>query len=262
MKHFYTFLLFLLSSTVFAQAPMVKTTGWSARAGSVINFPLIGDYYDFSLVKGADYFWEYKADPKAGIGYYAELAKTRNLNSRRAMGFITYGIGYKQTVRSLKYSGWEGGGNSGVYNTGAGSMRWNDHYLTLSGKITHQFYVGMKKRVVLNSLGFSAGFKFYEQEKRDYTGSSTYRDGTVIMDALGYNDKGINDEFYIPQMHLNYDFGYVIPLKKALVIPNIIVPILNLNNYLHRYQPTNQPLMVRKEYYKEVMVGIVVMPVK
>ena len=204
-------------------------------------------------------FWEYSVDPKIGAGCYAELSSIRPLTSKKHAGFISYDIGYRQLVRRMEYSGWEGGGISGVYNKGAGIKQWNDHYVTFTGSITHQFFLGLKRKIVLNSLGFSAGFKVYEQERLDFSGQSTYSDGTVIYNALGYNRRGLNSELYIPNIHLNYRLGYVVPFGNSTIIPHIFVPVLNLNNYLQKYEPRNSPLKMRKEYYKEVMIGVTLM---
>lgn len=254
----FLFILFLAPGLCKAQA-LVRHATWSARAGTNINVPLIAQYYDFSVVKGADYFWEYRVKPKAGMGFYGELSSVRPLRSRKHPGFISYAFGYRQLVRKMAYNGWEGGGISGVYNMGEGAKQWNDHYLTFSGSITHQFFLGLKRKIILNSLGISAGFRLYEQEIRDFSGSSTYTDGTVVMNSLGYDRKGVNSEFYIPQLLLTYEIGYVIPAGKSVFIPHFFVPILNLNNYLQKYEPHSSPLRVRKEYYKELMVGLTFM---
>lgn len=254
-------LVLLSGISCFGQAPLVSRPTWAARAGASFNFPLIGEYTDFSLVKGADYFWDYTAKPLAGLGYYAEVAMVKPLRQTKNNAFVTYGIGYRQVVRGLQYSGWEGGGSSGVVNRGNGTMRWTDHYAAVSGKITHQFSVGLKRRIVLNSLGLTAGFKVYEQEDRDYEGQSSYTNGSIRINALGYTTQKINDEFYIPQLHLNYEFGYVLPLRKGVLIPQLVIPVLNFNNFIQKYEPRNTPLKVRKEYYKEIMIGIAFMPV-
>lgn len=254
--------LLFLTLGCLAQVPMVKHKTWSVKAGSDINFPLTRHYYDFSVVKGADYYWEYQARPKMGFGYFAEAALVKNFRMRKAMGFVTYGLNYRQTVRQLEYNGWEGGGTAGlyVYNSGEGLKRWTDHYAGFSAKITQQFYLGVKKQLLLNSLGLSASFKVYEIERRKFTGSSTYTNGTVLSNTLGYTEQRVNNEFYIPQLHLNYEFGYVMYLKSSAIIPNIMVPILNFNNYLQKYEPRNTPLKLRREYFKEVMIGITFMP--
>lgn len=263
MKQLYALVFFTsVAIACAAQVPMVKQRAWSVRAGADINIPITHSYYDFSVVKGADYYWEYEAHPLTGFGYYAEASLSRNFRMRKAIGFITYGLGYRQTVRQLDYSGWEGGGVNGsyVYNSGEGSKRWNDHYAVLSAKLTQQFYLGINKHLLLNSLGLSAGFKIYEEEKRFFSGSSSYTNGTVLINALGYTEQHMNDEFYIPQLHLNYEFGYPLFMKSCAVIPTITVPILNFNNYLQKYEPINTPLKLRREYYKELMVGITIMP--
>ena len=252
--------IFLLSvAGVTNGQSLVRNPTWAIRGGGDLNSPLIGHYYDFSVVKGADYFWEYRAAPKVGVGYYAEVSSIRPLRSKKQAGFISYGIGYRQLVRKLEYSGWEGGGTSGVYNQGAGSKQWNDHYVSLSGSITHQLFLGLKRKIILNTLGFSGSFKVYEQEKLEFSGKSIYTDGTIITDALGYDQQGMNDDFFIPQIHLNYEFGYVIPCGKSVIIPHLFVPILNLNNYLQKYEPRTSPLKMRREYYKELMIGVTLM---
>jgi len=254
--------LSLFTIACLAQVPMVRQKTWSIKAGSDINFPLTRHYFDFSVVKGADYYWEYQAHPKMGFGYFAEVALVKNFRMKKAMGFITYGLSYKQTVRQMKYSGWEGGGVSGgyVYNSGEGLKKWTDHYAGFSAKITQQFYIGARKQLLLNSLGLSANFKVYEVESRKFTGNTTYTNGTVLSNALGYTEQRVNDEFYIPQLHLNYEFGYVIYAGNSAIIPNITVPVLNFNNYLQKYEPRNTPLKLRREYFKEVIVGITWMP--
>jgi hypothetical protein len=263
MKRFFLIhLLLLVSLGCLAQVPLMRQSTWSVKAGTDINLPLTRHYYDFSVVKGADYYWEYQAHPKAGCGYFAEVALVKNFKMRKAMGFVTYGLTYKQSLRQMRYSGWEGGGVTGgyVYNSGEGVKQWIDHYAGLSAKITQQFYLGVKRRLLLNSLGLSAGFKVYEVEKRGFTGNTTYTNGTVLSNALGYTEQRVNDEFYIPQLHLNYEFGYVMYMKNTAIIPNLTVPVLNFNNYLQKYEPRNTPLKLRREYFKEIMVGVTIMP--
>jgi hypothetical protein len=262
MKHLYLLILSFLIAPCSAQVSLVRDRTWCIKAGSNINFPLIKHYYDFSVVKGADYYWEYQAHPEIAFGYYAEAGLSRNFHMRKAIGFITYGLNYRQSVRQMHYSGWEGGGYSSgyVYNEGAGVKRWSEHYAGASAKITQQFWIGVKKRLLLNSLGLSAGFKVYEKEEREFSGSTKYTNGTVLINALGYTEQHVSDEFYIPQVHLNYEFGYVIYLKKSAIIPNITVPLINFNNYLQKYEPRNTPLKLRKEYYKEVMLSLTFMP--
>lgn len=260
MKNALASLIFLLSITGAAEAQLlVRYSTWSVSGGADAHFPLIGHYYDFSVVKGADYFWEYAVNPQTALGCYAQVASVRPLHSRKHPGYISYGIGYRQLVRKMEFSGWEGGGISGVYNQGEGSKQWNDHYISFSAAITHQFFLGLKRKIILNSLGLSAGFGVYEQERMEFSGSSTYTDGTVVINALGYNRQGVSNQFFIPQVHLNYELGYVIPAGRSVIIPHLFVPVLNLNNYLQKYEPRNSPLKMRKEYYKEVMIGVTFM---
>jgi hypothetical protein len=253
------FAAFLLSygSLPAQNIPIVSRNTWMVKGGSTFSLPLTGTYHDFSLIKGSDYFWEYNASPLAAFwAPYVEVNRVVNASFHSGnIGFYSFGGSYRQHMAHLKYDGWEGGGSSGVFYEGEAVRTWTDHYLQGHFKITHQFGLGKQNRTVLNTLGFSAGFRMYEFDKRTFTGA--FNNGPEYYHE--YVFKGVPERWYVPQLKLNYEFSLVLHAKRYMFLPVIETSLLNLNNILRFSFPDRKPLQRHREYYKELSFGVIVM---
>lgn len=254
------FTLFLglpLSSA--AQVPLIRNEGWAVKAGADCWVPLIGRYYDISVISGTDYYWDMVVEPMGTAGAYAGFSKIKAMYKGNNQGFVGWGFGYRENKRRMAYSGWEGGGTSGKYVHGTGEKIFREHVLVAELKTTHQFSVGVKNRTFLNSLGASAGFAFFTDERKSFNGYTQYSNGTSIDNNAGYHIASWNDRFYVPHLKLNYELGYVFQFEKILLAPFMETPILNLNSFLEKPNINRDPLDLRKEYYKEVAFGVTIL---
>lgn len=247
-------LLLFFTFPAFSQnIPVVDDKGWVLSAGNSFSIPVSGTYSDFSLVKFSDYFWEYRATPAVSFAApFISLDRVRSASFRsNNTGYYSYGISYKEGRTGITYSGWEGGGISGVFFEGTGKKNWTDHYLETHYKITHQFGVGKANRTVLNTLGFSAAFNLYETEikgfKGEFNGESYEQE---------YVDRGLPNKWYVPQLKLNYEFSMVFHSKRFMILPNVSTSLLYFNNFLDFGKPEGGPLNRRSEYYKEISFGV------
>ena len=248
---------FLAFSGMAQNIPVVNNPAWQLSAGNTFSIPVSVAYHDFSLVKYSDYYWEYEAVPVISyLAPYAEITKVKNasFNSNNT-GFYSYSLAIRQSITGLKYQGWEGGGNSGVFYEGTGKKTWRDTYAEGSFRITHQFGMGRRSRPVLNTLGFSCGFFVFENDQNDFTGS--FNNGSVYHSTSV--SKGIPAKWYLPQLKLNYDFSIVIRKQKFIYMPLIRTSILNFNNFLRFGSVEHTPLQRRPEYFKEISLGITFM---
>src|ERR1051326_3473159 len=236
--------------------PLVQNNAWLLRAGVNTSFPLTGTYHDFSLVNYSDYFWEYNVTPRFSAAPFIEVNRVVHAEfPNDNIGFYSYGLSWKQAMAGVDYTGWEGGGNSGVFYEGRGTKSWRDDYVQGQFRITHQFGLGKNYRPVLNSLGLSAGFHVRGVVRKEFTGSFNngpeYSEVSVI--------KSTPDKWYIPQLKLNYTFSWVIKTEKFLEMPEVETALLFLNNFLQLDFPDHAPLVKHGEYYKEIFFSVALM---
>src|SRR5688572_13683996 len=130
LRTFFRLSIFGFPLVSWAQIPVITKKGWSYAIGNVTSVPILGNYLDFSLTRGSDYFWEYSIDPQTTNSFFGWVQADRPIELQKGYAFLSYGGGYNSQCLKIRYSGWEGGGFSGSFAQGEGIKKITNNYLS------------------------------------------------------------------------------------------------------------------------------------
>ncbi len=251
-----TFLSLLFTLNIEAQIPLIRKKATQLSTGYLVSFPMIMSYFDHSVTRGTDYFWEYEVEPGIGSGFFLGVSRLLSRDMEKGFGFLEYGLEYKRPSSNIRFNGWEGGGGSNVFYHGEGTKSWTDHYLTIHLKMTHHFFVGPKQHDILNSLAFALENRICQVREFSFVGVESHSWGNVAYSLTDKDYSWITSDPEFPQMRLYYEFGWVFRSQSGAFIPVVKTSLLNLTNFIPQKSPVNIPLDKNREYYKEILIGL------
>lgn len=257
-----SFPLFMVPLFIAAQIPVLKMKGWSYSFGGVSTIPITGEYIDFSLTRGADYFWEYKVDPQTSASFFAFAQFDRPLDLPKGYAFFSWGLGCNTQVLKLRYSGWEGGGFSGVFAQGEGIKKITRNYLSAFAKWTNQFQLGKRGTEVLSSISLELGFNMATTELLSFHGEEIDALSTRPLNFVRRDVAWIIPYPEVPVLRVVYDAGLIIRYKKISLVPFIGTGLVNFSHFIPGKSKGLEPLVIKSEYWKDFHAGIWFIPSK
>lgn len=224
-----------------------------------MNFPILGKYDDFNVTKGSTYFWQYKAHTNSSLGYFARASMMKRFTKKKVTGFHSAGAGYRLNSSSVDYSGWEGGGVSGLLIQGSGTRTWEHHSIDFFGSMNHQYFIGRKNYAIVSGLTGRASFLAYTRDIKTFSGNTYYNDGSTIADNAGFSKGKVNGSLLVPLVALEASAGILVTAGSYLISPTFRFRILDLSQYYNRPKGFIEPLDLRQEYFQDVMLSIIFM---
>jgi hypothetical protein len=160
----------------------------------------------------------------------------------------------------IRYSGWEGGGFSGVFAQGEGIKKVTHNYLSLFAKWTNQFTLGRRGTEIFSSVSLSLDVNVAEQELLSFHGEEIDAISTRPLNYVNRNVSWIIPYPRVPLLRVVYEAGLVLRIEKTCLIPFVGTGLVNFTHFIPEGSKSYSPLDMKDEYWKEFHVGLWIIP--